>query len=112
MRIVISARASAGSPPSDPGDMLALEEYRMSVLLKIFGPGGSYRGGVPSPDTCAHSRLMPRYRNHDALEAGRPMGYKCQRCYAEFLPDNPTVTRWKQRQAAAQPVVAESHDAA
>lgn len=84
----------------------------MSVLLKIFGPGGSYRGGVPSPDTCAHNRLMPRYRNNDAREAGQPMGYKCQRCYAEFLPDNPLVARWKQRQAAAQPAASESHDAA
>ena len=85
----------------------------MSVLTRIFGPGGSYRGGVPSSDTCAHNRLMPRYRNNDALEAGRPMGYKCQRCYAEFLPDNPTVRAWRQRQAAAQPLAAEAgHDAA
>jgi len=55
---------------------------------------------------------MPRYRNNDAREAGQPMGYKCQRCYAEFLPDNPLVARWKQRQAAAQPAASESHDAA
>ncbi len=85
----------------------------MSLLTKIFGPGASYRGGVPSPDTCAHERLMPRYKDPVALEEGRPMGYKCQRCYAEFLPDNPIVVRWKLRHAPAQPAAAtDEHEAA
>ena len=73
----------------------------MSLLTTIFGPGSPRPPQFPDPSTCPHERLMARYRNNVALEERRPMGYKCQRCYAEFLPDVPLITRWLARQAAA-----------
>jgi len=74
----------------------------MSLLTTIFGPGNPRPPQFPDPSTCPHTRLMARYRNHVALEAHRPMGYKCQRCYAEFLPDSPLVMRWRADRAAAE----------
>jgi len=73
----------------------------MSLLTTIFGPGNPRPPQFPDPSTCPHTRLMARYRNNVALEAHRPMGYKCQRCYAEFLPDSPLVQRWLTSQRAA-----------
>jgi hypothetical protein len=73
----------------------------MSLLTTIFGPGNPRPPQFPDPATCPHTRLMPRYRNNVALQARRPMGYKCQRCYAEFLPNTPLVMRWLFAQAAA-----------
>lgn len=61
----------------------------------------------PDQDTCAHERLLARYRNRTAQLEGDPMGYKCQRCLAEFLPFNPVVQRFRARQGAAAPAATE-----
>ena len=57
----------------------------MSLIEQLFGRAAP-SGNVPDAETCRHERLLARYRNQDALTAEQPMGYKCQRCLAEFLP--------------------------
>ncbi len=64
------------------------------------------------PKTCAHDRLLARYRNRSAQLEERPMGYKCQSCLAEFLPADPVVERFLARKtaettASTEPVAAE-----
>jgi hypothetical protein len=66
----------------------------------LFGSSDS-ASPFPDPDTCSHERLLARYRNRTAQLEGQPMGYKCQRCLAEFLPFNPVVQRFLARQGAA-----------
>jgi hypothetical protein len=44
-------------------------------------------GNVPDAATCDHEALSPRWRDAAALgESGRPIGYVCHHCHAEFLP--------------------------
>ena len=58
----------------------------MRLIERLFGrsaPGGN----LPDPATCPHPSLLARYRNNDVLgDESQAMGYKCQRCLAEFLP--------------------------
>ena len=72
--------------------------------LSDFGDSTS---PFPDQDSCAHERLLARYRNRTAQLEGDPMGYKCQRCLAEFLPFNPVVQRFLARQGAATPAATE-----
>lgn len=58
----------------------------MSWLTARIGKRTS-AGNVPSPATCDHPALSPRWRDPAAMgEPGQPMGYLCHRCHAEFLP--------------------------
>ncbi|MSP22322.1 MAG: hypothetical protein EXR66_04800 [Dehalococcoidia bacterium] len=72
----------------------------MSPLSSIVGDGLPTPAQFPNPATCAHDRLMARYKNRTAQLAGEAMGYKCQRCLAEFLPVDVEVKRFLARQAA------------
>ncbi len=53
-----------------------------------------------NPKTCAHDRLLARYRNRTAQLEEHPMGYKCQSCLDEFLPADPVVQRFLARRTA------------
>ena len=53
--------------------------------------------------TCTHDRLMARFPNRTAQLEGRPMGYKCQSCLAEFLPADPVAQRFRAISAAETP---------
>lgn len=53
-----------------------------------------------NPKTCAHDRLLARYRNRSAQLEAQPMGYKCQSCLAEFLPADPVAVRFRARHVA------------
>lgn len=79
----------------------------MSPLSSIFGPGIPTPPQFPSPATCPHERLLARYANRAAQLEGKAMGYKCQRCLAEFLPADPVVQGFRARQGAATPAAAE-----
>jgi hypothetical protein len=72
----------------------------VSLLSSILGPADPTPPQFPNPETCAHERLLARFRNRSAQLAEQPMGYKCQRCLAEFLPSHPAAQRFRARQAA------------
>lgn len=74
----------------------------MSLFTTLFGPGNPRPASFPDAQTCPHTRLLARYRNHVALEAERPMGYKCQRCNSEFLPNSPTAARFRAASSEAR----------
>ncbi len=56
-------------------------------LIERFFGRSAPSGNLPDPATCPHPFLLARYRNNDVLgDESQAMGYKCQRCLAEFLP--------------------------
>ena len=58
----------------------------MGLIERFFGRSAP-SGNLPDPATCPHPSLLARYRNNDVLgDESQAMGYKCQRCLAEFLP--------------------------
>ncbi len=79
----------------------------MSPLASIFGPGIPTPPQFPSQKSCPHERLLARYRNRTAQLEGNAMGYKCQRCLAEFLPADAVVQRFRARAGAGTPAAAE-----
>jgi hypothetical protein len=72
----------------------------VSPLSSIFGAGDPTPPQFPKQETCGHERLLARFRNRSAQLEAQPMGYKCQRCLAEFLPADPVAQRFRARQAA------------
>ena len=67
----------------------------MTALSSILGPGETDPPWLPDPATCAHDRLLARYRNRTAQLEDQPMGYKCQRCLAEFMPFDSVAQRFR-----------------
>lgn len=61
-----------------------------------------------NPKTCSHERLLARYRNRAFQLEGRPMGYKCQSCLAEFLPADPVAVSFRNRKGAEEAASAEA----
>ena len=59
------------------------------------GSGEPATPWLPDPATCPHDRLLARYRNRTAQLEDKPMGYKCQRCLAEFLPFDSVAQRFR-----------------
>ena len=58
----------------------------MGLIERLFGRSVP-SGNLPDPAACPHPFLLARYRNNDVLgDESQAMGYKCQRCLAEFLP--------------------------
>ena len=58
----------------------------VGLIERLFGRSAP-SGNLPDPVTCPHPFLLARYRNNDVLgDESQAMGYKCQRCLAEFLP--------------------------
>ncbi len=58
----------------------------VGLIERLFGRAAP-SGNLPDPASCPHPVLLARYRNNDVLgDESQAMGYKCQRCLAEFLP--------------------------
>jgi hypothetical protein len=79
----------------------------VNALSSIFGHGEPTPPWLPDPETCPHERLLARYANRSAQLEGHPMGYKCQRCWAEFLPADPVAQRFRAGQGIAAAAAAE-----
>ena len=74
----------------------------MGLIERLFGRSPP-DGNLPDPATCPHPVLLARYRNHDVLgDESQAMGYKCQRCLAEFLPRRVRAMRGGAPAAPAQ----------
>ncbi len=65
----------------------------VGLTARLFGRSEP-SGNLPNPSSCPHPFLLARYRNNDVLgDESQAMGFKCQRCLAEFLPRQASAMR-------------------